>query len=378
MPEVITHATLVLRDECVAGSVVLDGDYIVDVQPGRSHLPGTRDWEGDYLLPGLVELHTDNLEKHMEPRPGVRWPALSAVLIHDAQIASSGITTVLDALFIGDLHEGSLRSEGHARALRAIEGAAQGGLLRAEHLLHLRCELASPNMMAAAEPLLLHPKTRLVSVMDHTPGQRQWRQLDKYREYTQRDDVWSDAQLHSEVRRLQDLQSLHAQTNRAAILRAAHDQGLPLASHDDTEPEHVQLARADGIRISEFPTTAAAARTARACGLATVVGAPNLVRGQSHSGNVSALDLAMERLIDCISSDYVPQSLLQSAMVLHRQAGWALHEALGAISLTPARLIALTDRGEIAPGQRADMVRMRLLDDIPVALETWRAGRRVA
>ena len=374
----ITNARLVLQSEIVLGTLVVERARIVDVQPGVSQAAGAQDWAGDYLIPGLVELHTDNLEKHMEPRPGVRWPALSALLIHDAQIASSGITTVLDALFIGDLHEGSVRAQGLSAALQAIEAASTGDLLRAEHLLHLRCELASSNMMDTAQALLDHPMVRLISIMDHTPGQRQWTQIEKFRQYTQGSSRWTDDHLQREVTRLQGLQARNALVNRRAIVACAHARGVPLASHDDTLEEHVDEAMADGITISEFPTSETAARAARTHGLATIVGAPNMVRGGSHSGNASALDLARLHLVDCISSDYVPYSLLHAAFVLHTGAGWTLHDAIAAVSRTPARLVGLDDRGDIAASQRADLVRVRLLDNVPVVLETWRAGRRIA
>lgn len=377
--EILTNAQLVLPDEILpAGTLVVEDGVIREVQGGVSRASGARDLGGDYLLPGLVELHTDNLEKHLEPRPGVRWPALSALLIHDAQIAAGGITTVFDALFIGDLYAGSVRAEGLATALRAIDTARQQGLLRAEHLLHLRCELSCPNMLERALPLLEHPGVRLLSVMDHTPGQRQWRRLDKFRQYMQGNESWTDATLQAEVERLRALQQAHADSNRAAILRAAHSRALALASHDDTLVEHVQQAHAEGITVCEFPTTEEAARAARAHGMGTIVGAPNLVRGASHSGNVSALQLARQGLVDAVSSDYVPYSLLQSVFLLREKADWHLHEAVAAVSLTPARLVGLTDRGALAAGLRADLVRVRCHDGAPVALETWRAGARIA
>jgi alpha-D-ribose 1-methylphosphonate 5-triphosphate diphosphatase len=341
-------------------------------------LASALDWENDYLIPGLVELHTDNLEKHMEPRPGVRWPALSALLIHDAQIASSGITTVLDALFIGDLREGSVRTDGLHTALDAIGRASDEGLLRAEHLLHLRCELSCDNMMESAEPLIAHPRVRLISVMDHTPGQRQWTQLDKFRQYMQGQDNWSQDHLKREVDRLKALQSANARRNRTAIVGSARSRNLPLASHDDTLPEHVEEAVADGMTISEFPTSELAARAARERGLATVLGSPNLVRGRSHSGNASALELAKLRLVDVLSSDYVPHSLLHAVFILRDRAGWSLPDAVRTVSHTPARLVGLNDRGQIALGQRGDFVRVREHDGVPVPFGTWRDGRRIA
>jgi alpha-D-ribose 1-methylphosphonate 5-triphosphate diphosphatase len=354
------------------------GGRIADLQPGASGLPGALDLEGDYLLPGLVELHTDNLEKHLEPRPGVRWPAMSALLTHDAQIASAGITTVLDAMGVGDFDERSIRAQGLQAAAAALHEARRQRVLRAEHLLHMRCEIACDNMLEVVTPFLDDPSLRLVSLMDHTPGQRQWMDVEKFRVYTQRNQRWSDAYLAEVVRERQAMQARNAVRNREGLLALCRDRQVPLASHDDTTPEHVEQAVAQGISISEFPTTVAAALAAREHGLGIVMGAPNLVRGGSHSGNVSALTLARDDLLDGLSSDYVPHALMHGAFLLRDQAGWALPKAVAAVSANPARLIGLEDRGTLAVGKRADFVRVREAQGVPIALATWREGVRIA
>ena len=374
----ITNARLLTREETTIGTVeVVDGRFR-DVQPGRSHVPAAEDWEGDYLFPGLVELHTDNLEKHLEPRPGVRWPALSALLTHDAQIATAGITTVLDAMGVGDFDERSVRAQGLQAAAHALHEARTHGLLRAEHLLHMRCELACDNMLPVVTPFLDDSNVKLVSIMDHTPGQRQWMDIERFRIYTQRNQRWSDEYLSEVVRERQDMQTRNAERNRAGLLALCRSRHIPLASHDDTIPEHVLEAVASGFVISEFPTTQPAARTARDQGLGIVMGAPNLVRGGSHSGNISALELAQHDLLDCLSSDYVPHSLLHGVFLLRDEAGWSLPKAARTATLNPARLVGLDDRGEIAPDKRADFVRVRELKGVPVPMMTWREGRRIA
>jgi alpha-D-ribose 1-methylphosphonate 5-triphosphate diphosphatase len=381
---IITNAKLVTTREVVLGTVVVEDARFADVQPGRSHLPAAEDWNGDYLLPGLVELHTDNLEKHLEPRPRVRWPALSALLTHDAQISSAGITTVLDAMGVGDFDERSVRAQGLQDAAHALQQARAQGLLRAEHLLHMRCELACGNMLEVVAPFLDDPSVRLVSLMDHTPGQRQWMDVERFRVYTQRDQRWSDEHLDAVVRERQDMQARNAQRNREGLLALCRQRHIPLASHDDTVAEHIREALDAGITISEFPTTMEAAREARRHGLGIVMGAPNLVRGGSHSGNVSALALAQAQLLDCLSSDYVPHALLHGAFLLRDQGGWALPQAVATVTRTPARLVGLEDRGDIEAEHRADFVRVRETHSerhpgaVPVPLATWRAGQRIA
>jgi alpha-D-ribose 1-methylphosphonate 5-triphosphate diphosphatase len=380
---IITNAKIITAGEVVLGTVVVDGRSFSDVQPGTSRLPSAEDWEGDFLLPGLVELHTDNLEKHLEPRPRVRWPAISALLTHDAQISSAGITTVLDAMGVGDFDARSVRAEGLQDAAQALHHARSRDLLRAEHLLHMRCELACDNMLEVVAPFLDDPLVRLVSLMDHTPGQRQWMDVERFRTYTQRDQRWSDEHLSAVIKDRQDMQARNAQRNREALLALCRERHIPLASHDDTLPEHIQEAVEAGITISEFPTTMQAAAAARMQRLGIIMGAPNLVRGGSHSGNVSALELAQAQLLDCLSSDYVPHALLHGAFLLRDQGGWGLPQAIATVTRTPARLVGLADRGEVAPGLRADFVRVRETralqhEAVPVPLSTWREGRRIA
>lgn len=379
----ISNAQVVLPDEVITACVAIEDGCIRTLDPGSTASSEAEDWGGDYLVPGLIELHTDNLEKHLEPRPGVRWPAISALLTHDAQIAAAGITTVLDAMGVGDFDERSIRAIGLQDAAAALRHARDHSLLRAEHLLHMRCELACDNMLDVVTPFLDDPHVRLVSLMDHTPGQRQWMDVERFRVYTQRNQRWSDDYLDEVVRERQAMQARNATRNRDGLLGLCRDRRIPLASHDDTVAAHVAEAVEAGITISEFPTSVEAAGAARGADLAIVMGAPNLVRGGSHSGNVSALELAHRDLLDVLSSDYVPHSLLQGAFLLREKAGWSLPRAIRTVSTTPARVVGLDDRGEIAPGKRADFVRVRETRQaghaaaVPVPMGTWRAGQRI-
>lgn len=376
--QIFTNARVVTPEEAFLGTVELHAGSIVRVDVGATNAPGAEDLHGDYLLPGLVEIHTDNLEKHLEPRPGVRWPAVSALLTHDSQVAAAGITTVLDAMGIGDFDDRALRAQGLQDAVTALNHAREAGLLRADHWLHLRCELPCDNVLAMTAGFIDDPHVRLVSLMDHTPGQRQWMDLEKFRIYTQRNQRWTEEYLNEVVAERQDMRDRNAESNREALLALCTDRRLAIASHDDTVVEHIHDGIEAGITIAEFPTTEIAARSAREHGMSIVMGAPNLVRGGSHSGNVSALDLARLDLLDALSSDYVPHALLHTAFLLQERAGWSLPRAVAAASLTPARMVGLEDRGAIAIGQRADLVRVRVLDGIPVPTATWRAGNRIA
>jgi alpha-D-ribose 1-methylphosphonate 5-triphosphate diphosphatase len=358
--------------------VALRDDIIRSVDPGASALPQAEDWEGDWLLPGLVELHTDNLEKHLVPRPGVIWNATSATVTHDAQCAAAGITTVLDSIVIGDMDNGGTRSQTYQVSIDALHACRREHLMRVEHLLHLRCEVAAPDIVKNFERYAVDPLVELVSVMDHTPGQRQWRDLGKHRQYTERNGSLRDTEYEALLRERTELQVRYAASHRAQVVAGCHALSIPLASHDDTELEHVELAREERIAISEFPTTVRAAEAAREAGMAIVMGAPNLVKGGSHSGNVSAAELAERGLLDILSSDYVPSSLLQGAFLLRDQLGWKLPRAVATVTRNPARAIGYDDRGEIAPGKRADILRVKEVGGMPVVRSAWCRGVRAA
>ena len=375
---VIHNARLVLAGEVIEGHLLLRDGRIADVGHGAIALPAALDWAGDWLLPGLVEVHTDNLERHVMPRPKVNFPMQPAVQSHDAEMASNGITTVLDAIGVGDPYGEGFRSRDQSELLRVLDALEEAGALRADHFIHVRCELPAPNAQELFTPFARHRRLRLLSLMDHTPGQRQWRELEHARTYYTGKKGWSDAKFAEEVRIAPERQARHAQPNRAWFADFARTHGVALATHDDTSVEHVDEAHALGARMSEFPTTMEAAQRARALGLATVMGAPNVVRGGSHSGNASAMALAREGLVDCLSSDYVPGSLLQAAWRLVADGACSLPAAVAIVSRGPALACGLPDRGALAPGLRADVVRVREVNGLPVVRETWALGRRVA
>jgi alpha-D-ribose 1-methylphosphonate 5-triphosphate diphosphatase len=374
---ILTNARVVTRHDVFRGTVVVEHGSVRAVETGASAVRSALDMEGDYLLPGVVELHTDVLERHWAPRPGVQWPPTAAVLAHDAQLAAAGITTVLDGLAVGYIIETGQRPRDPTPMAHAIRDAQCAGLLRCEHFLHMRCEVSTEWVLRDFEPFSADPLVRLVSLMDHTPGQRQFVRVEKYREYNQGKYGLSDLQMDELIeKRLAD-QACYGERHRAAIVAMCQKRGLTLASHDDATAAHVQEAVEEGVAVAEFPTTLEAAQAARAFGLAVVAGAPNLVCGRSHSGNVSAGELALHGLLDVLSSDYVPASGLHGAYLLHSRYGVDLPAAVATISLTPAQRVGLDDRGEIAVGKRADLIRVRAVGDLPAVRAAWRQGERI-
>lgn len=374
------NAQLVLEDEVAHGSLRVSDGKIVEIDLHTEHRhasAGSIDCEGDFLIPGLIEIHTDALEWHLRPRPQSLWPADAAVAGHDAVLASSGITTVLDSLCVGDLGGDGFRADILISALEAITCAQNHGYFRIDHKLHYRCEVADPRTPGLFEDLLENPLLTLVSLMDHTPGARQYTDLTTYRKSgSSRGET--EAVMEARIARLQERQAQYATPNWTRIAKHAKERNLPLASHDDATIEDVQWAIASGVTISEFPTTELAAKAAKAAGMATAAGAPNIVRGGSHSGNVSAAALAESDLLDIITSDYVPYSLLHAPFALANRGKVSLAAAISLVTSRPADCIGLTDRGRLAEGKRADLVRVRLDGGVPRVRGVLSNGQRVA
>ncbi|WP_342358870.1 alpha-D-ribose 1-methylphosphonate 5-triphosphate diphosphatase [Terrarubrum flagellatum] len=374
-----TNIQIVTPTESFPGGVAIEDGLIRSIDTGGRAAPGAIDGEGDYLLPGLIDIHTDNLERHFQPRPGVVWPSpISAALAHDREMIGAGITTVYDSMSLGDYDSGGNRRRMLNTGISAITEASDKGLMKADHHFHFRCEISDRAMTEIYEAHANNPRLGLVSLMDHTPGQRQWRDLDIYRSFRAKKNarIWSDEEWAAYVAERQGHQATYAAPFRRHIRKAAQARGLPLASHDDTTREDVDQAREEGATISEFPTTIEAAEHARKAGLKIVMGSPNVVLGRSHSGNVSALALAERGLLDALSSDYVPSSLLDAAFTLSRKM-MTLPQAIATVTANPADMLKLGDRGQIEIGRRADLIRVKLVNDAPVIRGIWRGGERV-
>ncbi len=376
---VFANARLVLPGEVLHGHLVVRDGLIAAIDTGAVPV-GAIDLGGDYLLPGLVELHTDHVETHLFPRPRVKWNALAAVLAYDAQIATSGITTVFDSLRVWP-DTRAVGVDGDAAELAAtLKTAGAQGLLRAEHFIHLRCEVAADGVVEDAQALMEAGEVRLVSLMDHTPGQRQFLTVHHFRSYYMKKSGITEEEMDVIVAARLEAHANHARPNRARLVEMSRARGIVLASHDDATEAHVAEAVADGVAIAEFPTTVEAAAGSHAAGIRVLMGAPNVVRGGSHAGNVAAHDLARAGVLDILSSDYVPASLLMAAFALAgaEEGAMSLPEAVRLVSANPAAAVGLADRGRLAPGLRADLLQVSPIASLPAVRRVWRAGERVA
>ncbi|MEX0533987.1 alpha-D-ribose 1-methylphosphonate 5-triphosphate diphosphatase [Raoultella terrigena] len=376
---IINNVKLVLEDEVVDGSLEVQEGKIYAFAESQSQLPQAIDGEGGWLLPGLIELHTDNLDKFFTPRPKVDWPAHSAMSSHDALMVASGITTVLDAVAIGDVRDGGDRLENLEKMINAIEETQKRGVNRAEHRLHLRCELPHHTTLPLFEKLVGREAVSMVSLMDHSPGQRQYADRSKYRDYYQGKYHLTNEEMDRFEEEQMALAATWSQPNRETIAAICRERKIALASHDDATREHVVESHQLGSVIAEFPTTLAAAEASRQHGMNVLMGAPNIVRGGSHSGNVAAHRLAADNLLDILSSDYYPASLLDAAFRIADDGGnrFTLPQAIRLVSKNPAQALGLGDRGAIAEGKRADLVLAHRRGEHVHIDHVWRQGKRV-
>lgn len=370
------NAQVVTADDSFLGSVLVRDGKIVAVDRGGSV---GEDLAGDVLMPGVIDLHTDNLEKHFFPRPNIDWNPISAAVTHDGCCLSVGVTTVFDSLSIGTFNPSVARSHDNLpRLANGLLAARDAGMLKGDHRLHWRCETPADDLPARLEQLASHPLTSLFSLMDHTPGQRQYRNIEKHLANWSANGM-SAQDIDERLAGIRDRQGRNAANNRRLVADLATSRGIPLASHDDEDVEHVDEAADLGATVSEFPVTIEAARRARERGMVVVMGGPNLMRGGSYSGNVPASELAEAGLLDAFASDYVPRSLIECAFALTAAPfGWSLARAVAVVTEAPARAAQLTDRGTITTGARADLVRVNTGGGLPVVRGVWVEGQRAA
>jgi alpha-D-ribose 1-methylphosphonate 5-triphosphate diphosphatase len=375
---ILANATLVLEGEVLRGQLRLAEGRIADITEGGAIPAGAVDCGGDLVMAGLIELHTDNLERHIEPRPKVGWPHLPAIVAHDAELASTGITTVFDALRVGSLVLSKTGNGEYARALAdEILGLRREGALKISHFLHLRAEVCSETLVEELAKFGPEDQIGIVSLMDHTPGQRQFRDISKLKDYYTGKYGMSEADWNDHVTTQLALRDRLGEAHEAAVVAEARRYGAVLASHDDTTADQVATSAAHGVRFAEFPTTVEAATACRATGIKVMMGGPNLIRGGSHSGNVAAKDLAEAGLLDILSSDYVPSSLLSGALFLGDLWG-DVARGVATVTSAPAAAVGLADRGTLRPGLRADVIRVARIGRAAALRGVWVEGERVA
>lgn len=374
----IKNANIVMDGQVALGDITMEGGFITGIS---SDIEANEEinFDGDYLIPGLVDIHTDHFEKHVYPRPHVKWDFMRAGMAHDAQIIGAGVTTVFDSICVGATKDNPSRREILKPMIEALEEAQSQNMLRAEHFIHLRCEITDEETTNLTKDNIEKDIVRVISVMEHLPGIRQSRDIEGYIER----NVLRSGRTREEIIQMIETEVADmleiGKGVRPEIVRLAHEHNLPLLSHDDTEPEHIDLAVSENVKVSEFPCTIEAARLARNNGMDIVAGAPNVLRGGSQSGNIAVKELLAEDLVDILASDYVPRSMLDCAFKigLSDEFDVSLPKAIDMVSHNPAQTAGLSDRGRIEVSKRADLLQIGMHNGHPFVKKAWREGRRV-
>nr|WP_314359854.1 alpha-D-ribose 1-methylphosphonate 5-triphosphate diphosphatase [uncultured Achromobacter sp.] len=371
----LTHARVIMPDRVLENSAVLiDDGRIVAIEPDGARADRVVDLQGQTLMPGLIDLHCDAIEKEAEPRSRVLFPFDFAVAQVDRRNAAAGITTPFHALSFANNEWGVRNNQTAAQVVRAVHAFRPHSLV--DNRVHCRYEVTDPTSVDVLRALMDEGAVDLLSVMDHSPGQGQFKTLESYLQYMMGNHAMSREQAeeaaHAKTRAKEG-----AVTRVQALLAHAHALGIATASHDDDSVQRIATMRNLGVSMSEFPITLDTARAAVSCGLPTILGAPNVLRGQSQSGSMRAIDAIRAGVASCLCSDYQPSTLIAAAFAVAAQTDLSWPQAIALVTANPADACGLADRGRIAVGQRADLVAVAQVGALPLISHTWSAGRLV-
>lgn len=374
-PIYLTGARVVLRDEVLEDAALLIEDgQIAAINPASGNGAQALDLRGKTLMPGMIDLHCDALEKEVEPRPNVHFPLDFACAQADKRNAAAGVTTVFHALSFANEELGVRNNAFAASVARAVHAWNPHGLV--DNRVHCRYEVTDPTAPEVLLELMAADEMHLLSVMDHSPGQGQFKDIAAYRDYLARSYKKSAAELDAIVEN-KLAQADGAMTRIRRLIDAAKQKGIHIASHDDDTPEKVETLHSLGVGISEFPINLESASAARSRGMSTVFGAPNILRGKSQSGAIKALDAVQAGVADCLCADYHPAALIVAVFRLPELAGISLADAVRLVSSNPAKAAGMSDRGEVAVGKRADLVAVAQVNGLVQASSVFSGGKLV-
>ncbi len=374
---VIENARVVTPHETLAGaSLKIESGVIAAIKAGKINSGAPRvDARGGYLLPGFVDLHSDAIEKEIEPRPGTFFPNNIAIIELDKKLAACGVTTSYHALSFAEGEIGVRSNKKAAQIITDIHRLAPQ--LKINTKVHARYEITDPLALPYLEELLGSGKIQLLSFMDHTPGQGQFKEVASFKDYFGTVYGKTDAELDKIIdQKLLAQASMHAVIERLAA--TAKSLNIPMASHDDDSAAKIRWLRQMGIGISEFPVNLEALKAAREAGIYVCLGAPNALRGNSRLGNLSAREAIFSGLADIVCSDYTPMALLHAVFTLHLLGNLPLHQSVNLVSLNPAQAAGLAgSRGSLEAGKRADLMVVDASGEVPRILKTYVSGGEV-
>ncbi len=370
METILRSKNVLINEQFVAADLVIKGEFIERIDKyGLNEV--AIDLSDKKIAPGIVDLHSDAIEKEIEPRPNATFPIDLAVAELDKKLSMAGVTTMFHAI---GFEENPKKKRSIDLAIHQIEeiNKANDKHLGVDNYIHARFELSAQEAVEPIKEVISKGMVKLVSLMDHSPGQGQFKSLDSFRSYYGNYYDLNEEQIEEVIEK---------KTNKneekiKELIDYAKSNNLTLLSHDDDCVEKLDGLLDIGVQISEFPLNLDVAKYAVSRGVATGMGAPNIVRGGSQSGNIAAIELVKEGICKYLCSDYHPTSMLQAVYRMKEDANLDLAQGFSMVTSTPAKYANLEDRGEIKQGKRADII---VVDDshIPKVVLTIKDGESI-
>ena len=362
------NAQIILHDRVITpGWIALDNAVITaygELPVPPEHVSASMiDLQGAYVMPGIIDIHCDIIEKMVQPRPGVMLDTGLALHVTDRLLLSSGVTCEFHSLSLDDAEFG-VRNDEFVRDFIMRINESQSTLIR--HLVHARVEISSTRGTDTLAKIIAEPVVKLVSIMDHSPGQGQYVSDESFRFYVAKTTGRNDSEI-DEIIAHKKFQRQFIPDRINTVVDLCHQYHIPIATHDDDTVAKIAEWNRLNIRISEFPTTMIAAHAAHQSGMLVGMGAPNVLRGKSSGGNLSARNALIDGVVDWLCADYYPSALLPAAFLISQLGIYTLPEAIALITANPAKAVGMQDTlGQIAVGMHADLCIVRVIDTVPV------------
>jgi len=377
----IKNGRIVTPDQIIEGkTLLLDNDRIFDLCQFDGTADKTIDAHGRYILPGFIDVHSDKIEQFIFPRPTAKFPFELALKECEKELLQLGITTIYHSFSLYKdelLGKSPLRTKESVLEMAELIADIQNRSHLIHHRFHLRLEIDNIAAFDIAKEMIARHLVHEISFMDHTPGQGQYRSLEVYRDTVEKyHGMENEGKTFDEVMEYHQNKEMLSFAQLKELSELAHANHITVASHDDDTVEKLEVNRQLGVDISEFPITEEVAKTAHDMGFYTIAGAPNILLGGSHSGNMSAAQAIQKGSVDILCSDYFPQALLHSLFVMRDKYEQTLPDMVNKVSLNPARAMGIDkDYGSIAPGKKADLVIADILDGYPVVTHVLVDGK---
>lgn len=377
----IYNAQIILPEKVIKGHILIDGQRISEVSgsgfPKVKSYPDVTmmDAEGCYVMPGMIDLHSDAIEKEIQPRPNTLFPINMAFYELEKKLAVSGITTMYHSLSLSD-EWGVRNKEMVVGVINNINRLKQNRSM-INHKIHLRYELTFLAGISILESLIRDKSIDLMSYMDHTPGQGQFRDTETLKSFTMQSYGKKAQEVEDFMDRTIENQARIDWFKLISLAKFAKTRGIRLASHDDDTKEKIEtLLKCEGV-LSEFPINMETALYAKSRDIHVCVGAPNIVRGKSHSNNMRAIDAITNNAADIVCSDYLPSAMLPAVFHLTRE-GIKLTKAVKMVTLNPAKALGIDQEvGSVEVGKCADLILVGMHEDYPLLRKTLVGGNIV-